>query len=106
MADQSNDRIRRKLVVGFVASLRQFSPALYVGQSNNLRLRTANHLNGDTELSEYLVRDLELTWADVELSFCKMSKTSDPSKASRELQELLEFVAQRSLSPLGTKRPG
>jgi len=99
-------RSAREFVINFVESLSQFTALIYVGQTDNLRVRIRDHLNGDTALHPYVSELLGLEWADLELRFFTTQSSSALGIREKAFQELLELVAQRLLAPFATTRPG
>ena len=98
-------RPMRDRMANLVCSLGQFLPPLYIGEANNLLERTKNHLRGETNLKPYL-DTLDLKWVDVELNYHQLARNVSGSSEAKQIQEMLELVAQRVLSPFGTVRPG
>jgi len=101
----ARERRKRDILVGFVESLSQFTPILYVGEGD-LRRRTKDHLTGTTGLAKYVEDTLGLRWESIQFSFCSLSKSESPSEEVKAVLELLELLAQRTLAPFGTERPG
>ena len=101
----SGNRKIRKSVINFVESLSSYTPVIYLGQTNNLKVRVKQHLDGLTELHAYLTEMLGLKWPDTEFSFLKMSSDS-ASPQGTSVRELLELISQRVLAPFAVKRPG
>jgi hypothetical protein len=101
----SQNRQGRELLASFVESLSSFSPAIYVGQTDNLRRRARSHVHGRTNLSEY-VDGLGLSLGDLTFSYVVLGKSEESSDAATEARELMELLAQRTLAPFGTNRPG
>lgn len=106
LAELSEKRAARVYLARIIESLGQFTAPIYVGNANDLYLRIKQHLNGETTLEEYLGDELKLRWQDIELQFCELSEYPTKSEKEKEVQELLEFLGQRLLAPIGTKRPG
>lgn len=99
-------RKMRERVVAIMASLTIFTPPIYIGETNNLRSRVQDHLGGKTGLKGYVEKELELRWPDLEFHYHELSSTTNTSIQAKRVQELLEFLAQRTLAPFGTVRPG
>lgn len=106
MSLATQQRRMRERVARIMSSLTDFMPPLYIGQANNLRTRVHQHLRGDTALKHYIESSLELRWTDVELHYHELSKSPNTSEEAKRVQELLEFLAQRTTAPFGTDRPG
>jgi hypothetical protein len=73
------------LADALATSLQIFGPAVYVGQSKNLRGRVRQHMGGQTGLVKRL-EECKLTMQDVALYFVKLETAS---KKQREYFELL-----------------
>lgn len=97
----------RAYICEYVEGLSDFSAPLYIGQTSNISKRVVQHLNGETGLLSYLENRLGLGWDDLEFRYLVLSSRPDEqSRAGAELNELLELIAQRLLSPFGTERAG
>jgi len=96
----------RGFVINYLESLSQFCPAIYIGKSNNLRVRVKQHLDGETGLVAYIEDLLQLHWQDLQFQFFTTSKNTNMSDQAKATQELLELIAQRVLAPFATERPG
>lgn len=100
---------RRKMrdrVARIMESLTNFMPTLYIGETNDLKRRMQQHLRGDTGLKYYVESTLRLKWTDLEIHYLELSRSPDTSDEAKRIQKLLEFLAQRTLAPIGTVRPG
>ena len=106
LADVSAHPGRRRQLVNYTEALSQFTPPIYVGQANELRVRVSKHLKGETQLQSYVSDTLGLSWNDLELRYLVVSQSAQLSDDSRLMLELLELITQRVLAPFGTERPG
>lgn len=98
LASLSQNTKGRKTLIGYIESLGNFFPPIYVGQTKQLRARVIDHLEGKTELDSYM-KTIGLTFDDVSLEYCIIKGSNPPL-------ELLEMTSQLLLSPFGTKRIG
>ena len=99
-------RSQRQVLVNFLEGLSDFTQPMYIGQTNNLKVRVKQHLCGETGLQSYVFDTLGLSWDDIQFRYINLSKSKKMSAEARALQELLELIAQRSLAPFATERPG
>jgi hypothetical protein len=102
----ADKRKARKYTIDIVESLTRLTPPIYVGNANNFLARIKQHLNGDTDLSDYLHENLNMDWPDLKVDYINLNPHPSQSEDSKAFQELLELLAQRILAPIGTKRPG
>lgn len=102
----SGQRRLRERTVAIMTSLTKFMPPIYIGETNNFRIRVRDHLRGDTGLKQYVESELMLKWHDLEFHYHELSASTETSDEAKRVQELLELIAQRALAPFGTVRPG
>lgn len=102
----SAKRATRESVLNYIETLSAFALPIYIGESDNLRKRVKQHLDGHTGLGDYLEQYLGIAWRDVTLHYCVLSSSPEMSEAAKSLQEMFELLAQRILVPFATERPG
>lgn len=102
----TSSRAMRVRIVKIMESLTQFMPPIYIGETNNVCKRVSQHFRGETGLEAYVKDSLGLRWLDLEFHYHQLSRSQSVSDDARRVQELMEFIAQRTLSPFGTERPG
>jgi hypothetical protein len=104
----SGQATKRRHLAKIVQELSAFTPPIYVGETNNLRRRLREHLDGSTGLYSYVNNVLGLDWAD--LDFCYLNTAPKPVETANDPDEpyrqTCELIAQRLLAPFAVKRPG
>lgn len=99
---------KRRHLAKIIQELSAFTPPIYVGETNNLRRRLREHLDGSTGLYSYASGVLGLDWVD--LDFCYLNTSPSVTDVSNDTDEpyrqTCELIAQRLLAPFAVKRPG
>jgi hypothetical protein len=97
----------RQWMRGFLASLSEIVPPLYVGEADNLARRVRDHLRGDTDFAEALEGKLKLSWDKLTFWYCVVpANLSSEDKGAKELRTLLEMLIARLALAGWTIRPG
>ena len=80
----------RKFVAGFVESLEQFAPVIYVGEAVSILDRVRTHLKGDSDLRGVVETELGLRFGDLTLFYCEVPVGDEENmKAVRTFLETL-----------------
>jgi hypothetical protein len=95
------DHTIRSSALTFLSKLEELSVPIYIGQTNNLRKRVADHINDKTDFSKYLREVLKEEWSSMALWVYEF----EPDSTS-EFLELFEWISQSILAPVAVRRPG
>jgi hypothetical protein len=108
ISEQYGTHQSRTNMMKFCQTLDQFAPVVYVGKSLNLKTRISQHLQGQTDLKDYVYSALHRQWKDLYLSYLELPKdhVSEDQEVTNRLLGVLEMVAQLALAPHGVKRKG
>jgi hypothetical protein len=96
----------------FLEQVQDQVPAMYVGETGNLRRRIKQHLSGDSDFALEVVRDGGFSWDDLVLGYCSLgSEQSDevseePAADTTKVRRALEYLAAELTIANYTKRPG
>lgn len=107
LGQEPNRRWFRK----YLESLESQLPALYCGETGNLRLRLAQHLRGETSFGESVLQDPYLEWPDLAVHYCFLGPggtAQEPQEQgipSRRRQAIEHLTTILSISPR-VRRPG
>lgn len=99
----------RDLAARFVASLAQYVPPLYVGETGDLQTRIRQHLAGDSQFAQWLQNKMLISWEEVDLHYFRVGPPLPPGEDtpnSKEVRTLLEFLTTRLTLAGGVARPG
>lgn len=93
----------RKWLRSFIESLSQHAPALYVGETGNLRHRIRAHMSAETDFGLTIAKDQSLDWQLLDLYYLPVGPESDEDS---NLRRALEYVT--TVVSIGgfTTRPG
>ncbi len=102
-ADQAGQgRLFRSFMKEFLESLEAFTPALYVGEAQDLRKRVKDHLVGRTGFSDFITKESSLDFSKLDFYFF-VSPPFLHVNDSRT-REALEYIAtMTSLSGFGQR---
>lgn len=93
----------RRWLHRYLRDLAAHAPALYVGETGNLPVRTRSHLAGNTDFGEMVSGSPVLDWSKLDFYYCQLGEASDNSSEFRKSIEYLTAV----LTLAGfTSRPG
>lgn len=92
----------RHWMTQFLSELGQHNPALYVGETGNLRTRTMQHLHYQTDFGAF-VEGSEFDWTDLELHFFDLG---EPSSEEKAIRTALEYLSATLTIAGRTSRPG
>jgi hypothetical protein len=107
LGQEPNRRWFRK----YLDSLEMHLPAIYCGESGNLRLRLAQHLRGETSFGESVAQDPHLEWPDLAVHYCFLGparteqEPQEEGTPSRRRQAIEHLTTILSISPR-VRRPG
>ncbi|MFP3881922.1 MAG: hypothetical protein ACLFWH_06340 [Actinomycetota bacterium] len=93
----------RRWLITYLAELAQHAPALYVGETGNIRTRAAAHLRGDTDFGQEMGALENLEWEDVDLYYYDLGP---PRRESGELRKAIEYITTAFSIGAYTRRPG
>jgi hypothetical protein len=107
LTDQFGNANARRALAGYCHALDRFAPILYIGKSMHLKTRLADHVNGQTDLKEYVYGSLKRQWRDLAVSYLLLPSelVVDRDRAD-QLLSTLEMIAQLVLAPHGVRRRG
>ena len=91
----SVDPSLRVMLGEYVASLSDFTPPLYVGETGNVRRRVREHMNGETQFSQTLQLEIGLGFSDVVLYYLNLGPSTDGEEDKHASRTLLEAIACR-----------
>jgi hypothetical protein len=97
----------RRAMLQILSAAIEIAPPLYVGETENLRRRTKEHLTGQTQFAERLFQESKQTPSALRLSYIAIGdlhlQDVEDARSHRTLSELL--IAKLTLATL-TSRPG
>lgn len=99
---------KRKAVLSVIESLSAATPALYVGQTKNVRRRVYEHLTNRTDFGKAVEEHISTKWENLEFSYLSLgpySEADDKFPIQRD-RELFELIAAKLTVAAFTKRPG
>ena len=76
----------------FLASLEDFTPSLYVGETSQLDTRVARHLNLETKFGVKVDQEPALSWENLDFHYCELDLLGEGEGAT-ELRRSLEWIA-------------
>ena len=91
----------RKWLVNFLQDLSEHAPALYVGETGNLRNRVRDHLKGRTDFSGAV--EVHFSWSDLDFFYYELGP---PREAGTEWRRTIEYVTTGITIGGFTQRPG
>ncbi len=99
---------KKQFFVSFLESLQDHIPALYVGQTNNLRMRTMEHLQGFEGFGKTINDHDELCFEDLDLFYCEIEDEVKDifTDSSDSIRTTLEWVATMITIAGYTRRAG
>ncbi len=93
----------RRWVAEYVESLEDFAPTLYVGETDNLRRRAAQHIRHFTDFGLTVQESDELSWEHLNFHYTVLS---DFGSRPEKLRKSLEYLSAALTIAGLTKRPG
>lgn len=101
-----NSPQNRKWILSQLRALATHTPALYTGESNTLRTRISQHLNGETNFGQKIEQSEHLDWGDLDLFYTDLGKGFPDTEAGSETRRALEYLFTMLTVSGMTDRPG
>ena len=92
LLQRRGNRALRHWMNTFLASLEDFTPSLYVGETSQLDTRVARHLNLETKFGVKVDQEPALSWENLDFHYCELDLLGEGEGAT-ELRRSLEWIA-------------
>lgn len=96
----------RRIISQFVSALSEQTPALYVGETDEVSRRVREHLDGRTGFGTIINLSDTLSWDDLEFHYMSLRVTQPDSDGAKQFRTALEQIAANVTIAGLTKRAG
>lgn len=106
LSSQAKTMEGRKRLAAFLHGLADQTPALYVGETDEISKRPYSHMSGETDFGMAIDKSTTTSWFDLDLHFLRLDFTNTESEVAKKYRTALEQIAANVTIAGLTRRAG